>query len=218
MLVKKIINDWDPINLFPYAPEDEYEEEVTQIEEYIRTASLDKHNLAKEIYTMFSEKFGSDIFTESLESCTNIANKILGLPHFIGYTLSKLRTYEWVRYNMFAREDLYHHTPGFYFRFFNPGKMYNELATCIDAFQGELQWKLYLGRETRNHNYSLEPYEVYQARLTDEYKKNYNLKGILGDKYNEICEKGINDIPSLSDHIEDWFNLVNKKPIFPDRD
>ena len=94
MLVKKIINDWDPINLFPYAPEDEYEEEVTQIEEYIRTASLDKHNLAKEIYTMFSEKFGSDIFTESLESCTNIANKILGLPHFIGYTLSKLRTYE----------------------------------------------------------------------------------------------------------------------------
>lgn len=53
MLVKKIIEEWDPIDVFPYAPEDEYEEEVKQIEEYILNASLDKHNLAKEIYTMF---------------------------------------------------------------------------------------------------------------------------------------------------------------------
>lgn len=40
MLVKKIIDEWDPINLFPYAPEDEYEEEVKQIEECTRNASL----------------------------------------------------------------------------------------------------------------------------------------------------------------------------------
>ncbi len=38
--------------------------------------------------------------------------KDVQLTHLIGYTLSKLRTYEWVRFNMFAREDIYHSTPG----------------------------------------------------------------------------------------------------------
>ncbi|PRA03861.1 MULTISPECIES: DUF1871 family protein [Paenibacillus] len=81
ILVKKIIDEWDPLDLFPYAPEDEYEEEIKKIEEYIRNASLDKDTLAKEIYTMFRRRFGSDIFTESLESCITIANKILDTSH-----------------------------------------------------------------------------------------------------------------------------------------
>ena len=138
--------------------------------------------------------------------------------NLVAYSLSKLSTYEWVRYNMYAEEDIYNRVPGFHFRFHNAGDLYNELTDCIDAFQGELQWKLYLGLETRNQNYSLEPLEAYQARLTDEYKKNHNLKEILGEKYNEICEKAISDIPSLSDHVENWFNLENRKPILPDRD
>ncbi|MBY0217847.1 hypothetical protein [Paenibacillus illinoisensis] len=138
--------------------------------------------------------------------------------NLVAYSLSKLSTYEWVRYNMYAEEDIYNRVPGFYFRFHNPGELYNKLSECIDAFHGDLKWKLFHGFETRNKNYSIEPYEVYQARLTDEFKENYNLKGILGSKYNELCEKGIKDIPFLSEHIEDWFNLKNKKPILPELD
>ncbi|MFN7253241.1 MAG: hypothetical protein ACK4M9_21075 [Anaerobacillus sp.] len=32
-IVKKIVNDWDPIGLLPSAPDDEYEFEVTRITE-----------------------------------------------------------------------------------------------------------------------------------------------------------------------------------------
>ncbi|MEO2256099.1 hypothetical protein ABGV43_04125 [Paenibacillus amylolyticus] len=143
--------------------------------------------------------------------------KDVQLTHLIGYTLSKLRTYEWVRFNMFAREDIYHSTPGLYFRFHNPGDVYNQLAECVASFQkGELQWKLYLSYESRNKNYSLEPYEVFLARSTDEFKEHYDLKRILRERYNEICELGIEDIQTLNDHIEDWFNLENKMPIFPE--
>ncbi|WP_339180775.1 hypothetical protein MHB43_31920 [Paenibacillus sp. FSL H8-0317] len=38
----------------------------------------------------------------------------------------------------------------------------------------------------------------------------------MEERYNEICELGIEDIQALNDHIEDWFNLENKMPIFPE--
>lgn len=145
--------------------------------------------------------------------------KEIPLTNLISFTLSKLRTYAWVRYNMFAREDIYHNAPGLHFRFHSPGDIYDQLAECIASFQnGELQWKLYLGFMSRNKNYSLEPYEVFLARSTDEFKEQYDLKQILGERYNPICELGIKDIPALNDHIEKWFNLEDKGPILPDQD
>ena len=33
--LQQIINEWDPIGLFPIAPKDEYVEEIRKIEEYI---------------------------------------------------------------------------------------------------------------------------------------------------------------------------------------
>ena len=68
-----------------------------------------------------------------------------------------------------------------------------------------------LYKQNQHSTHCREPYEVYQARLTDEFKENYNLKGILSSKYNELCEKGIKDIPFLSDHIEEWFNIIRSR-------
>lgn len=34
--IKEIINTWDPYSLFPYAPKDEYSEEIAFIEQLIR--------------------------------------------------------------------------------------------------------------------------------------------------------------------------------------
>jgi hypothetical protein len=148
-----------------------------------------------------------------------MAKKDVQLTHLIGYTLSKLRTYEWVKFNMFAKENIYLSTPGLYFRFHSPGQVYNQLAECVASFQqGELQWKLYLSFESRNQNYSLEPYEVFLARSTDEFKEHYDLKRILGERYNKICELGMKDIPALNDHIEKWFQVEDKMPILPDQD
>lgn len=42
MDIEKIINDWDPYSLFPFAPNDEYKDEISKINTYVKTnQSLD---------------------------------------------------------------------------------------------------------------------------------------------------------------------------------
>jgi hypothetical protein len=73
-MVKKIVNDWDPIGLFPSAPEDEYEMEIGKIVALLN--KIDSENaLAEEISKIFNRAFGVD-FTN--EKCLPIAKKIWG--------------------------------------------------------------------------------------------------------------------------------------------
>ena len=74
--VKRIINEWDPIQLLALAPSDEYDYEIHQIEIAAKEA-VDVESLAKVIYNIFAESFGFDIFKKTIDVCTIIANKIL---------------------------------------------------------------------------------------------------------------------------------------------
>jgi hypothetical protein len=74
--VAKIINDWDPIDLFPYAPKDEYEVEIDMINKLLNE-STDLEHLANNINTVFTRRFGDDVFTKKYNECFNIAKKIL---------------------------------------------------------------------------------------------------------------------------------------------
>jgi hypothetical protein len=72
------INEWDPIDLFPYAPSDEYEEEIELLEDFLQrhtNASVDV--LAEEIYKIFVQRFGNDVFNKNMAECRLIATKIL---------------------------------------------------------------------------------------------------------------------------------------------
>lgn len=54
-----IINDWDPIDLFPMAPKDEYEDEAKAILDYIQNHRLiDVNGLAMCIHNVFTNAFG----------------------------------------------------------------------------------------------------------------------------------------------------------------
>lgn len=76
--VEKIINEWDPIDLFPMAPEDEYSQEVRKIMNVLkRKERLSVENLANTLKTIFIESFGDDIFFRDNE--LDIANKLLNL-------------------------------------------------------------------------------------------------------------------------------------------
>jgi hypothetical protein len=72
---KKIITQWDPIELFPWAPLDEYENEISLI-----NAVLDKTDIvddvAKGIKNIFRDKFG-DVFKKDDKECLMIAKKLL---------------------------------------------------------------------------------------------------------------------------------------------
>lgn len=76
--VRDIINDWDPIGLFPMAPDDEYEDVIRQIYKYISdNADIGKKELATYISNTFIDLFGIDSFTASDIDCLYVAEQIL---------------------------------------------------------------------------------------------------------------------------------------------
>ena len=61
--IEQIINEWDPIGLFPMAPKDEYVEEEKKIVEYIeKWPNITEKKLADRINEIFIEAFGKDVY------------------------------------------------------------------------------------------------------------------------------------------------------------
>ena len=77
MNVKKIINNWDPIDLLLHAPKDEYHSEINAIEKALALYSTDIE-LGNYIYNVFSKSFGIT-FDKSVSECVEIAQNILNM-------------------------------------------------------------------------------------------------------------------------------------------
>lgn len=74
--VTRIINEWDPIGLFPGAPLDEYYDEIQQILLLLDT-NITVEELSKTIKEVFENSFNSTIFNKSENECYEVAKKIL---------------------------------------------------------------------------------------------------------------------------------------------
>lgn len=78
MMIKEIINEWDPIDFFPMAPEDEYSNEILQVENYLSdNVNVDLQTLAIIIDNIFAVSFGRDVYFGDINDCIIIADKIL---------------------------------------------------------------------------------------------------------------------------------------------
>ncbi|EEO3715806.1 DUF1871 family protein [Listeria monocytogenes] len=76
--VEKIINDWDPIELFPLAPKDEYSQEINKIISIVQeNPNIDMNVLGKGIRKIFIDSFGETLIFKNNED--EIAEKILAL-------------------------------------------------------------------------------------------------------------------------------------------
>ncbi|EBB5867181.1 DUF1871 family protein [Listeria monocytogenes] len=76
--VEKIINDWDPIELFPLAPKDEYSQEINKIIRIvIENPNIDTNLLATGIKKFFIDSFGEKLIFKNNED--EIAEKILAI-------------------------------------------------------------------------------------------------------------------------------------------
>lgn len=73
--IKPIINNWDPIDLLPYSPNDEYDNETNRIANQVEGKSADE--LAQIVFDVFSSSFNHGVFQKSLNECRMIALKIL---------------------------------------------------------------------------------------------------------------------------------------------
>lgn len=76
--VKEIIDEWDPINLLPHAPDDEYEAEIKDIVKQINLVHSSEE-LSIVIHNVFSNWFGKDSLESihyTISECQPIAEKI----------------------------------------------------------------------------------------------------------------------------------------------
>lgn len=74
----EIIDEWDPIGLYPAAPENEYEPEIKDIIKFIETKeNITTKTLAVEIDRIFKTWFGSDIYVENHKKSLEVAKKIM---------------------------------------------------------------------------------------------------------------------------------------------
>lgn len=73
MDIEKIINDWDPYLLLPFAPKDEYKDEISKINTYVKTnQSIDR--LTKYLEQIFDNEI---FFEKEKKDFLKIARKIL---------------------------------------------------------------------------------------------------------------------------------------------
>lgn len=78
--IEGIINEWDPIDLFPLAPIDEYKLEIEMIKKMISISpKITVEQLAVEVHNIFERRFGNDVFMKDLTECNDIAVLILKL-------------------------------------------------------------------------------------------------------------------------------------------
>ena len=78
-MVKKIndiIDAWDPIGLFPFAPKDEYLDESQTIC-IAYTKGMSTKELAQIIHQVFIRSFGITTFTKSIGECEVVAYEII---------------------------------------------------------------------------------------------------------------------------------------------
>lgn len=77
-LIRDIINEWDPIDLFPMAPENEYEDEIAQICDLLNGKGLSIERIQKSIEKIFIKSFGEDVFFSftSKSKCREVAEEL----------------------------------------------------------------------------------------------------------------------------------------------
>jgi hypothetical protein len=77
--IKKEIDNWDPVGLLNiHAPHDEYDNESKEIYyELNDVKNINKDELSKIIFNIFTRSFGNDVFNTGLDKCDEIAVRIL---------------------------------------------------------------------------------------------------------------------------------------------
>lgn len=75
MDIRKIINEWDPYSLFPYAPENEYETEIKKIESFVS-----RNNVKTDLSEFIKSIFDFEDISKEKRNLDNIVEKIYKMP------------------------------------------------------------------------------------------------------------------------------------------
>lgn len=111
---------------------------------------------------------------------------------------------------MYFPDDIYYKIPVLVFRSDKLLNMniYEELRQCIEVYNGKLNWtrfESFYGKKARN--YIICSYEEYMMQKTC-FEKNIIMSSkdyFSKEDYEYLCEKTIEDIPLLYNHIKNKF-------------
>ena len=114
---------------------------------------------------------------------------------------------EWMRYNMYIEDDRYRNIPMLVFRVQDscPENIIDSLRKWVDAFKGNLNWKMFKDPLSRKGNYliTISELEVLHRECCAG-RVQYNQIDFWGaEKYKKYCDDAIQDIPMLEKHIEE---------------
>ena len=75
--IRDIINEWDPIHLFPMAPKDEYKDEIEEVCKLLKK-EISMEDIERGIENIFIKSFGADIFDmiTNRSECKEVAIKL----------------------------------------------------------------------------------------------------------------------------------------------
>lgn len=116
---------------------------------------------------------------------------------------------EWMRYNMYIKEEKYRSIPMLVFRVQEscPENLICNLKECIDTFKGNLNWKMFKDSLSRKGNYLITISELEDLhRESHAGRIQYNQIEFFGaEKYKQLCDDAIQDIPMLAKHITEKY-------------
>lgn len=128
----------------------------------------------------------------------------------VGKIIHNRLSIEWMRYNMFSLNNIYKNIPMLVFRVnkTSENEQLKRLEECVASFQGKNSWKLFKDPLSVKGNYLLTIAIIENIRKECREKHLiYNEKEYFGDDmYKSYCERAIQDIPFLAEHIDKCFS------------
>lgn len=74
--IKRVVDEWDPIDLLSHSPNDEYHSEIEEIQKLLsKTDDLDE--LAEGVFKIFVKSFGEEVFNKRKAECEKIAQNLI---------------------------------------------------------------------------------------------------------------------------------------------
>lgn len=129
----------------------------------------------------------------------------------IGKKICSILPVEWIRFNMFNLSNIYYNIPMLVFRLNYQDGNIEKLQKCLDTFEGNEKWNIFIDPFSRKGNHILS-IEIVREIYQEGYRKGilYNEREYLGEKHYKLyCERAIQDIPLLLDYINNSFGGIS---------
>jgi hypothetical protein len=75
------------------------------------------------------------------------------------------------------------------------------LVNCIKGFKGNIDWDIFRDPYTRKDNYIISVKELNQLYTLDKNDMPSQIEYFGKERFYNICDKAISDIPNLNDYI-----------------